>query len=158
MSLTANVLWSKRFHYCRAFHGTVYAPGSYCRRLLWFLINCSEQLLHKNVTLIEVINLLYHKTAVCTTLEVPLREKQKHSYSPWCVCEAPADLSVGVTSGPAPETDACGCNVPCWDRSCESCRENRRGLRPKPATPLVTYCCNELKKLILMSHSQSSQS
>lgn len=30
-------------------------------------------------------------------------------------------------------------------------KEKRRGLRPKPATPLVTYCCSELKKLISVS-------
>lgn len=28
-------------------------------------------------------------------------------------------------------------------------REKRLGLNPKPATPLVTYCCNELKKLMI---------
>uniref|UniRef100_A0A182MGR0 Uncharacterized protein n=1 Tax=Anopheles culicifacies TaxID=139723 RepID=A0A182MGR0_9DIPT len=27
-------------------------------------------------------------------------------------------------------------------------RENLRGFNPSPATPLVTYCCSELKKLI----------
>lgn len=36
--------------------------------------------------------------------------------------------------------------------SVDSCRdrENRRGFNPRPATPLVTYCCSELKKLILI--------
>uniref|UniRef100_A0A182J3B8 Uncharacterized protein n=1 Tax=Anopheles atroparvus TaxID=41427 RepID=A0A182J3B8_ANOAO len=29
-------------------------------------------------------------------------------------------------------------------------RENLRGFSPSPATPLVTYCCSELKKLILV--------
>lgn len=39
----------------------------------------------------------------------------------------------------------------CWDRSCDSWRdsENRLGLSPRPATPLVTYWVKELKKLIL---------
>lgn len=37
-----------------------------------------------------------------------------------------------------------------WLGSVDSCRDNekRRGDSPKPATPLVTYCWSELKKLM----------
>lgn len=67
---------------------------------------------------------------------------------PCCVCDDAPGLSVGVIWGPV--TDAWCCSVFCCERSCESWRDNekRLGLNPRPATPLVTYWCNELKKLI----------